>query len=77
MNRDAQFVRDILENVDVILEFSAEGPERRTQFAVARTRDKLIHDYPGVDIDVLWRAIVEVLPGLRATLQKILSRGGP
>lgn len=54
-------MRDIAESVDAILEF---------------TRDKLIHDYPGVDTDVLWRTIEEVLPTLRSDLVEILREEG-
>lgn len=84
MTDDRLLIGDMLEAIDNILEFTAEGREaflkdKRTQHAVirnfevmgeaakrvsaplraahpdvpwsvmARTRDKLIHDYPGVD----------------------------
>lgn len=107
MTNDALLVRDILECIDNVLEFTAEGREaflkdKRTQHAVirnievmgeaakrvspafraqhpdvpwapmARTRDKLIHDYPGVDPNVVWRAVEEDLPPLRDALRRIL-----
>ena len=43
---------------------------------MARTRDKLIHDYPGVDPAVVWRAIERELPKLRETIRALLDDGG-
>ena len=39
---------------------------------MARTRDKLIHDYPGVDPTVVWRAVERELNGLRASIELLL-----
>lgn len=107
MSDDTLLLRDILESIDNILEFTAEGREaflkdKRTQHAVvrnfeiigeaakrvsatfrathpdvpwsamARTRDKLIHDYPGVDVKVVWRAVEQELPRLRETILGLL-----
>ena len=38
---------------------------------MAGMRDKLIHDYMGVDLDAIWNTIEEMLPNLRGDLQKI------
>lgn len=104
MTDDSLLVRDIIDAIDSILEFTAEGrdaflKDKRSQFAVirafeimgeaakrvspafrekhaeipwammARTRDKLIHDYPGVDVHVVWRAVERELPTLRDQLR--------
>ena len=37
--------------------------------AMSGMRDKLIHDYIGVDIAVLWKTIVEDLPPLKKKLE--------
>lgn len=36
-------------------------------------RDKLIHDYFGVDIEKVWLTATEDLPGLKIEIQKILA----
>ncbi len=36
-------------------------------------RDKLVHDYFGVDVYVLWRTVRELLPPLRESIARILA----
>jgi len=38
---------------------------------MAGMRDKLIHDYMGVDVDVVWKTIEIDIPYLNSLLQKI------
>jgi uncharacterized protein with HEPN domain len=38
---------------------------------MAGMRDKLIHDYIGVDIDVIWQTIEQDLPVLKKLLKTI------
>jgi uncharacterized protein with HEPN domain len=40
---------------------------------MARMRDKLIHAYFGVDVEVVWRTMNEDLPPLRNRIKKILD----
>ena len=40
---------------------------------IARTRDKLIHHYFGVDLDVVWEIVKKDLPELKEKLEKILG----
>ncbi len=40
---------------------------------MARMRDKLIHAYFGVDVEVVWRTMNEDLPPLRNLIGKILD----
>ena len=41
---------------------------------IARTRDMLIHHYFDVDDKELWKIIVDDLPMLKKSIQKILSK---
>lgn len=40
---------------------------------MARTRDKLIHDYFGVDYEIVWSIVVSKLPDLKDFLDNILN----
>ena len=39
---------------------------------MAGTRDKLIHEYFGVNLQVLWKAVREDIPPLRRKLVSVL-----
>ena len=41
---------------------------------LAGMRDKLIHDYTGVSLDVVWRTIKEDIPAVRSALVKMLEK---
>jgi uncharacterized protein with HEPN domain len=38
-------------------------------------RDKLIHDYLGVDIDAVWDTVKEDIPILKNKLKDLLEKG--
>lgn len=42
---------------------------------IAGTRDRLIHGYFNVDLDVVWSIATEDLPGLVGSLESILGSG--
>ena len=41
--------------------------------SIAGTRDKLIHDYFGVNIDIVWNIVKEDIPGLLPKIKVILQ----
>ncbi len=40
---------------------------------IAGMRDKLIHEYHGVDLEIVWEVIVEEIPPLKPHFEKILK----
>lgn len=40
---------------------------------MAGMRDKLIHEYSGVKLDLVWKTVKEVIPPLKQKFQKILD----
>ena len=40
---------------------------------MAGMRDKVIHDYFGVDLDVLWKTATEDVPSVRHSLKSLLG----
>ena len=57
---------------------SPETRERYSQIAwkgIAGTRDRLIHGYFDVDLDIIWRIVAKDLPPLIAELEKIIPAG--
>ena len=45
--------------------------------AIAGMRDRLIHNYFGVDYDIVWDVISKKIPGLDAEVQKIIQQDFP
>ena len=44
---------------------------------MAGLRDKLIHDYFGVDLRVVWNTVIEDLPPLEKQLQRVIAAISP
>jgi uncharacterized protein with HEPN domain len=41
--------------------------------AMARMRDRLIHDYFGVDLDIVWRVLQSNIPALQQEVRRIID----
>ncbi|AFZ48916.1 HepT-like ribonuclease domain-containing protein [Dactylococcopsis salina] len=52
--------------------FKAEHPEVAWR-RMAGMRDKLIHNYFGVDYDIVWNAIIDEIPNLKVKIENILK----
>jgi len=80
----ADFLKDtktqdaVVRNIEIIGEAVKKLPENLTQASpsipwkdMARTRDKLIHDYFSLNYDILWDIVRKELPEVLISLQKI------
>ncbi len=72
--------RAIIRSLEIIGEASKKiNPDFKSQYvqvdwkAMAGTRDKLIHDYFGVDYDIVWDIIKNELPDLFSELKRIIE----
>jgi uncharacterized protein with HEPN domain len=77
--RKSELVQDaIIRNIEIIGEASKKISKdtKQTYYKIpwkeiAGMRDKLIHDYIGVDVDVVWKTIKEDIPILEAMISEI------
>jgi len=54
------------------LKFHADIPWKE----MAGMRDKMIHEYFGIDLDLVWEVVEKELPGLRGKVEKLLNKIG-
>lgn len=84
--KDKKTVNAVLRSIEVLGEATKNLPESvRSQYPevpwrkMAGMRDKLIHEYSGVDLEIVWQAIQKEFPTLRPmilqTLQDLEKKG--
>ena len=74
-----ELVQDaVIRNIEIIGEASKKISSDTKQIyyeipwkVIAGMRDKLIHDYLGVDVEVVWRTITEDIPTLEKQIKEI------
>ena len=72
LDEDPILQRAIVRSLEIIGEASKPLPAEMRNAnpavewrAMARMRDRLIHDYFGVDLDIVWRVLQSNIPALR------------
>ncbi|MCO6040332.1 HepT-like ribonuclease domain-containing protein [Thermococcus alcaliphilus] len=81
--RDEKTIDAVLRNLEVIGEAAKNIPKEIQQKypqipwkEIAGMRDRLIHAYFGVDLEIVWHTITSDLPKLESELSKIIKREG-
>lgn len=82
--RDATLKRAFVRSIEIIGEASKKvPPDMKARYAdvewraIGGMRDRLIHDYFGVDYDIVWDVVRNKVPVLRAQLADMLNRENP
>ncbi|MGB9621980.1 MAG: DUF86 domain-containing protein [Brevinematia bacterium] len=79
--RDKKTIYAVVRSIEVIGEATKKIPKALKDKhkdvpwkKMAGMRDKLIHEYFGVDVEILWKTIKEDLPPLKPLIEEVLKR---
>ena len=77
---DKKTINAVIRSLEVMGEATKHIPEDvREQYPdipwkrMAGIRDKLIHEYSGVDLEIIWSVIKEELPPIEPLIEKVLN----
>ena len=73
MVRNLEIIGEATKNVSMDLRAAHPGVPWR---ALSGMRDKLIHEYFGVNLEVVWQVVERDIPELKQHLTEILSSSG-
>jgi uncharacterized protein with HEPN domain len=66
-------IRHIIPNLTLDQEFRLKYPQIEWK-KIAGMRDKLIHDYIGVDLWAVWGLVEKIIPDLDEQIQEIIKK---
>jgi len=73
------FVRSLEIIGEAVKKLPIEFRERYNRIdwkAIAGTRDKLIHNYFGIDYEIVWDIVINEIPQLKSHIEEILRQEG-
>ena len=78
---DETLKRAIVRSIEIIGQATKKVPDDfRSKYpqidwrAMAGMRDKLIHDYFGIDYDIVWDVVKNKMPALKTNLERIIHQ---
>ncbi len=81
--RDQKTINAVIRSLEVLGEAAKNIPGETTSLypempwkRVIGMRDKLIHGYHGVDLEIVWKAVQEEVPPLKPLVEKMLRERG-
>ncbi len=82
--RDRKTINAVVRSLEVMGEAAKKVPEDvRSEYPevpwreIAGMRDKLIHEYHGVDLRIVWKTVREDIPPLLSILEKLAKEALP
>lgn len=70
--RNLEIIGEAVKNISADFKKKHKSVEWRK---IAGMRDKLIHRYFGVNLEIVWDAVKEKLPELKGKMKKIITKG--